>query len=80
MDREVVNPARAPSDCERDITDELERRGFRVVVSQQFNGRTPARFYCRIRSEALDLTFFGETKEIALTKAIESLRPSAEAT
>jgi hypothetical protein len=58
---------------------ELERRGFHVHVSQHFCGRAQSRYYCRIRSGSLDQTFFGESKKLAITKALESLEPAAGA-
>ena len=59
----------------REKIDELERRGFEVCVLHHNYARSHGRYYCRIRNEKADHTFFGDTKEMALIKAIESLPP-----
>ena len=57
--------------------EELEQRGFRVHITQHISGRTRPRFYCRIRNPQMDRTFYGDTGEISLAKAIDSLQPEA---
>jgi hypothetical protein len=59
----------------REKIDELERRGFEVSVLHHNYARSHGRYYCRIRNQKADLTFFGDTKEMALIKAIEFLPP-----
>ena len=77
MHREADNVPGAPSDSDQAMIEELKRRGLRVHLTRHNGGRSHDRYYCRIRNDATDLTFFGESKLLSLEKALESLGPPA---
>lgn len=69
MHREEDMPPRE-AHIDRVKVGELERQGFQVQLTRS---RSQVRCYCRIRSNDTDRTFFGETNDIAISKALESI-------
>ena len=63
--------------AEREMIDELRRRGFRVHVTRHVTSQPPSRYCCRICNEQTDLTYYGDTKKDVLVQAIEALSQDA---
>jgi hypothetical protein len=58
--------------CNDEIT-ELERRGFEVKITRHSGANRVPRYYCRIRDQLTDRTFFGDTLDLAVSKALEEV-------
>jgi hypothetical protein len=48
----------------------LESRGLQVHLSRTTGGGKNSRFYCRLRNRTADVTFFGDSPDEAIDKAV----------
>ena len=64
----------AESECDLNMIQELERRGFQVFLTRHVTSNPPPRFCCRIKNACLDESYYVDSVSLAITEAIAMRR------